>query len=212
MVTNSKLSLRMSRRYQVTTWDKNCVSVWYKAGSSNFHSSLWILILFCSCCNLKWHVWLIWNHMFDSCECEESAWVCWPLPWGSCHARREHVMNMYRQAVAAPCNLRLAGNYLRENGPEPVPPPPRSAPSHRNESLIARELRCRHEIAAHAPVVSAAPAQTRRLPGPTDSLVVATYINLIHKSTCKLWQAKPASLQKHETVTTGHMFLFLIRT
>lgn len=33
-------------------------------------------------------------------------------------------MNMYRQAIAAPCNLRLAGNYLRENGPIPPPLPP----------------------------------------------------------------------------------------
>lgn len=104
----------------------------------------------------------------------------WPLPWGSCHARREHVMNMYRQAVAAPCNLRLAGNYLRENGPGPVPAAPHRAPrspSHRNESLIASKLRCRRQIAAHAPVANAVLAQTRRLAATTRTRNAAfTYL------------------------------------
>ncbi|CAH0725980.1 unnamed protein product, partial [Brenthis ino] len=41
---------------------------------------------------------------------------------------------MYRQAATAPCNLNLAGNYLRENGLPPLPL------ARRDESLIAPEL------------------------------------------------------------------------
>lgn len=93
--------------------------------------------------DLKWQFYQV---VIENLHLQTCVWVwCCPvqrplhrLPRGSCHARREHVMNMYRQAEAAPCNLSLAGNYLRENGPPlSCPLPAARAQQNWNKSLIA---------------------------------------------------------------------------
>lgn len=89
----------------------------------------------------------------------------WRLPWGSCHARREHLMNMYRQAVAAPCNLRLAGNYLRENGPGPARSP-------RARAGTNRWLRASGDAAARLLLTLRRPARTRRGTAPIARMVI----------------------------------------